>query len=158
LNLIHDYPSPRVILVHGEGAARLALYESLHKEREVVQAKNGQNVDLSAPPRFGQGRADSMSASSLKDDPSPNESDKSSDSQTFVASNSSSARKVTRFNTHADVWVEDGMVMMKLPEDVDPEHLFPEGRYRMKIRRTSGGNRETLRAEIYPDRGYNPGS
>lgn len=94
-----------------------------------------------------------MSASSLKDDLSPDELDKSSDAQTFVASNSRSPRKVTRFNTHADVWVEDRMVMMKLPEDVNPEHLFPEGRYRRKIRRTSGDNRGTLRAEICPDRG-----
>lgn len=39
-------------------------------------------------------------------------------------------------------------MLFKLPEDVDPEHLFPECRYRMKLRRSTRGREETLRAEI----------
>ena len=40
LNLISDYLSPRLILVQGEGGARVAHDESLNKDREVVQAVN----------------------------------------------------------------------------------------------------------------------
>lgn len=155
LNVLSDYPSDRVVLVHGEGGARVALYESLHKDREVVQAKNGSVVDLASAPRFGKAVRASGSQRDANSDYSPKESDKSLQTQTNDSPppTARGPRKVSRFNTHADVWVEDGLVLMKLPDDVDVEHLFPEGRYRMKIRRTSGANQNSLRAEIYPDHG-----
>lgn len=151
LNLISDYPSPRVILVHGEGGARVALYESLHKDREVVQAKSGFVVDLASTPRFGKAARSGGTRRGAEGDYSPEEDDKSLQTQTndSPSPTASALRKVSRFNTHAEVWVEDGLVLMKLPDDVDVEHLFPEGRYRMKVKRTSGDHDETLRAEIY---------
>ena len=39
---------PRLILVQGEGGARLALDESLNRDREVVQAVNRPVVDLAS--------------------------------------------------------------------------------------------------------------
>lgn len=48
LNLISDYLWPRLILVQGEGGARVALDESLNKDREVVQAVNRPVVDLAS--------------------------------------------------------------------------------------------------------------
>lgn len=165
LNLISDYPSQRVILVHGEGGARHALYDSLRKDREVVQAKNGELVDLSSPARFGKaahgnppggnppkGRG---SQQGVEGELPPEEDDKSLQTNTNVSESSAAnaLRKVSRFNTRAEVWVEDGLVLMKLPDDVDVEHLFPEGRYRMKVKRTSGADQQALRIEINPEDG-----
>lgn len=154
LNLISDYPSPRVILVHGEGGARVALYESLNKDREVAQAKNGSVVDLSSPPRFGKATRRGDSRRDVVGDYSPEDNDTRLRTQTNDAPplTANAPRKVSRFNTHAERWVEDRLLLMKLPDDVDVEHLFPEGRYKMKVRRSSAAKGENKRVEIYPER------
>lgn len=60
----------------------------------------------------------------------------------------SSTRKVSRFNTRAEVWMEDGLVLMKFTDEADGEHLFHRGRNRMELRRSMGADQQDLRVEI----------
>jgi hypothetical protein len=112
-------------------------------------------VNLAAPPRYGKSaRANPPHVAIAADfeqavgeDHPPEHEDKCLQYQTNV-SPPSSPRKVSRFNTHAEVWVEDGMVLMKFPGEVDVEHLFHRGRYRMALRRSMDADQQDLRVEI----------
>ncbi|MDZ7703619.1 MAG: MBL fold metallo-hydrolase [Trueperaceae bacterium] len=114
------YPSPRVVLMHGEGGARVALLESLKKDRQVDLPSNGQEVDLLAETRFSKPSKTNRPAAVAP----PTQADTEDALQ---------VRKYRHFKTDAAATVDGQRLVLEFDEEIDLAHLFPEGRYRVEI-------------------------
>jgi predicted metal-dependent RNase len=108
------YPSGRVLLMHGEGNARLALMEALKKDRHVELPKNGEWVDLLAKSRFAKVMQARVEAEKPKQ-----------------------VGKIRRYKTTTDLEVKDKQVVLNFAEEVNLAALFPEGRYRLTVMKGS---------------------
>ena len=100
------YPSERLVLTHGEGGAREAIFDLFHKERHVDRPRVGEWVDLAGETRMRRKMA-----------PSPNAK--------------RGATRIKRYKTEVKVTHEGGRLIVELPETFDTK-LVPEGSYRLE--------------------------
>lgn len=105
---VSRYPSERLILTHGEGGAREAIFELFHKERHVDRPRVGEWVDLAGEMRVRRKRA-----------PSPSPAPKAG------------ATRIRSYKTHITVTHERNRVVVELPQNFDMS-LVPEGSYRLE--------------------------
>ena len=105
-NHLSRYPSERLMLTHGEGGAREAVFDLLHKERHVDRPRVGEWVDLVGETRVRRKMA-----------PSPTVK--------------RGATRIRRYKTEVGVTHEGNRVVIELPETFDLS-LFPEGSYRLE--------------------------
>ena len=102
---LSGYPSERLVLIHGEGGAREAVFDLFHKDRHVDRPRVGEWVDLAGKTR---GRR-----------------------KTAPSAPKRNAIRIRRYKTEVGVTHEGNRVVIELPETFD-KRLFPEGRYRLE--------------------------
>ncbi len=117
------YPSPRVVFMHAEGNARYALMEALKKDSFVELPKNGEWVDLLAE----------ITLPHLKKSDAPISEEAKSPSQAPP----SQTGKIKRFKNEVDLEVQDSKVILSFDENISPEGLFENGRYRISVSKGS---------------------
>ena len=100
------YPSERLILTHGEGGAREAVFDLFHKERHVDRPRVGEWVDLAGETRVRRKTAPSSTAKR-------------------------GATRIKRYKTEVKITHEEGRLIVDLPENFDMT-LVPEGNYRLE--------------------------
>lgn len=100
------YPSERLILTHGEGGAREAIFDLFHKERHVDRPRVGEWVDLAGETRVRR-----------KTVPSP--------------AAKRSATRIKRYKTEVRITHEGGRLVVELSENFDMT-LVPAGNYRLE--------------------------
>ena len=103
---VSRYPSERLVLTHGEGGAREAIFDLFHKERHVDRPRVGEWVDLVGETRVRRKMA-----------PSPTVK--------------RSATRIKRYKTEVTITHEGNRVVVELPETFDMK-LVPEGSYRLE--------------------------
>jgi Cft2 family RNA processing exonuclease len=102
------HPSPRLVLTHGEGGAREAIFDLFRKERQVSRPRVGEWVELAG--KTAHGRPNVPRSSFLKKrDPI----------------------RIKRFKTDVRVTREGDRLVVELPEGVDVA-LTPDGTYRLE--------------------------
>jgi len=101
------YPSERLVLTHGDGGAREAIFELFRKERHVDRPQVGEWLDLAGETR--------RRKTAPLPSPTPNRS----------------ATRIKRYKTDITVRHDRGKLVIDLPETFDMS-LFPEGRYRLE--------------------------
>ena len=116
INHLSRYPSPRLVLMHGESNARHTLMEAFKKDRHVNLARNGEWVDLLGETRF------------TKSNTAPSPVPVSTPEQTPPV-----ARKMKRFKKNVQLTVEGQEVRLTFGDDVNLKHLFPEGTYSLTV-------------------------
>ncbi len=117
------YPSPRVVLMHAEGNARYSLMEALKKDYFVELPKNGEWVDLLAE----------ITLPHLKK-PSSQVADEAKVPSQAPPSQTS---KIKHFKSEVDLEVQDSKVVLSFDENISPEGLFENGRYRINVAKGS---------------------
>ncbi len=100
------YPSERLILTHGEGGAREAIFDLFHKERHVDRPRVGEWVDLAGERRVRRKTASSPAAKR-------------------------GATRIKRYKAEVKITHGKGRVIVELPENFDMT-LVPEGNYRLE--------------------------
>ncbi len=111
------YPAPRLLLTHGEGAGREAIFELFRKERHVDRPKVGEWVELaggSAYARVPKAQATSPTKTKPKRGP----------------------LKIKRFKTEVILRREGDRLVIDLPAGLDPD-LTPEGAYRVEFEKAT---------------------
>ena len=103
---VSRYPSERLVLTHGEGGAREAIFDLFHKERHVDRPRVGEWIDLAGETRI---RRKTAPLPAIK----------------------RGATRIRRYKTEVGVTHEGNHVVIKLPETFDLS-LFPEGTYRLE--------------------------
>ena len=103
---VNRYPSERLILTHGEGGAREAIFDLFHKERHVDRPRVGEWVNLAGETRVRR-----------KTVPSP--------------AAKRGATRIKRYKTEVKITHEEGRLVVGLPENFDMT-LVPEGNYRLE--------------------------
>ena len=117
------YPSSRVVLMHAEGNARYSLMEALKKDYFVELPKNGEWVDLLAEVTLPHLRkSDNQVADEIK---AP------------LQAPPAQTGKIKRFKSEVDLKVQDSKVVLSFNEDISPEGLFKDGRYRINVAKGS---------------------
>ena len=108
---LSGYPSERLVLTHGDGGAREAVFELFRKERHVDRPRAGEWIDL-----VGETRRRKVAPAPLPaSHPAPKRS----------------ATRIRRFNTEVVIVRERDRLVLELPETFD-KTLIPEGRYRLE--------------------------
>jgi len=105
------YPSERMVLIHGEGGAREAIFELFRKERHVDRPQVGEWVDLA-----GETRRRKTAPAPL---PAPHPAPKRS------------ATRIKRYKTEVVIVREGNRLVLELPKTFDMG-LIPVGRYRLE--------------------------
>ena len=100
------YPSERLILTHGEGGAREAIFDLFHKERHVDRPRVGEWVDLAGETRVR--RKTALSATAKR-----------------------GATRIRRYKTEVEITHKEGRLIVELPENFDMT-LVPQGNYRLE--------------------------
>lgn len=100
------YPSERLILTHGEGGAREAIFDLFHKERHVDRPRVGEWVDLAGERRVRRKTASLWTAKR-------------------------GATRIKRYKAEVEITHEEGRLIVELPENFDMT-LVPEGNYRLE--------------------------
>ena len=103
---VSRYPSERLVLTHGEGGAREAIFDLFHKERHVDRPRAGEWVDLAGETRVRRKMAPPPTAKR-------------------------GATRIRRYKTEVTITHEGNHVIIELPETFDLS-LFPEGSYRLE--------------------------
>ena len=103
---LSGYPSKRLVLIHGEGGAREAVFDLFQKHRHVDRPRVGEWIDLAGETRERRKTAPS---------PIPKRN----------------AIRIRRYKTEVGVTHEGNHVVIELPETFDLS-LFPEGNYRLE--------------------------
>jgi Cft2 family RNA processing exonuclease len=109
------YPAPRLLLTHGEGAAREAIFELFRKERHVDRPKVGEWVALAGETPHT--RTPTPQGQSL---PKPKRG----------------PLRIKRYKTEVVMRREGNQLIIDLPEGLDPD-LTPEGSYRLELEKAS---------------------
>jgi Cft2 family RNA processing exonuclease len=104
---VSRYPSERLVLTHGEGGAREAIFELFYKERHVDRPRVGEWVDLAGETR---GRRKKTPQSSTP---------------------KRGATRIKRYKTEVTITHEEGRLVVELPENFDMT-LIPTGDYRLE--------------------------
>ncbi len=112
-NHLSRYPSERLLLTHGEGGAREAIFDLFYKERHVDRPRVGEWVDLVGETKKRRKKAPSPSPAPKP--PTPKRS----------------ATRIRSYKTEATVTHEGNRVVVELPRNFDMS-LFPEGSYRLE--------------------------
>jgi len=102
------YPSSRLVLTHGEGGAREAVFDLFRKERQVSRPRVGDWVELAG--KTAHGRPNVPRSSFLK---------------------KRGPIRIKRFKTDVRVTREGNRLVVELPEGVDVA-LTPDGTYRLE--------------------------
>ena len=102
------YPSERLILTHGEGGAREAIFDLFHKERHVDRPQVGEWVDLAGETRVRRKKA-----------PSPSPAPKAG------------VTRIRSYKTEVTITHEGNRIVVELPRNFDMS-LIPEGSYRLE--------------------------
>ena len=100
------YPSERLILTHGEGGAREAVFDLFHKERHVDRPRVGEWVDLAGETRVRRKTAPPSTAKR-------------------------GATRIKRYKAEVKITHKEGRLIVELPENFDMK-LVPEGNYRLE--------------------------
>ncbi len=103
---INRYPSERLVLTHGEGGAREAIFDLFHKERHVDRPRVGEWVDLAGETRVRRKMAPSPAAKR-------------------------GATRIKRYKAEVTITHQEGRLIVELPENFDMK-LVPEGSYRLE--------------------------
>ena len=106
---LSGYPSERLVLTHGDGSAREAIFELFRKERHVDRPQVSKWIDLAGETRRRKVAPSPHSA------PAPKRS----------------ATRIKRFKTEVVIAREGNRLVLELPETFD-KTLIPEGRYRLE--------------------------
>jgi len=109
------YPAPRLVLTHGEGAGREAIFELFRKERHVDRPKVGEWVELAGETTHVR-KPVPQAATSPKPKRGP--------------------LKIKRFKAEVTLRREGDKLVIDLPERLDPA-LTPDGNYRVEFERAS---------------------
>ncbi len=112
-NHLSRYPSEHLLLTHGEGGAREAIFDLFYKERHVDRPRVGEWVDLAGETRVR--RKVAPSPSPAPKPPTPKRS----------------ATRIRSYKTEVTVTHEGNRVVVELPKNFDMS-LFPEGNYRLE--------------------------
>lgn len=126
LNLLSWYPSKRAIFMHGEGGARMSLLEALRDEREVYIPQNGEPIEFSTQARYGKYNRPALETATPT---------QVVETKTFEPTSAPPPpSKLKTFRSVAHLQVKQGKVTLEFPPEIDPQHLFPDGLYRVSIK------------------------
>ena len=103
---VSRYPSERLVLTHGEGGAREAIFDLFHKERHVDRPRVGEWVNLAGETRVRRKTAPPPAAKR-------------------------GATRIKRYKAEVKIAHKGGRLIVELPENFDMT-LVPEGNYRLE--------------------------
>jgi len=103
---VSRYPSERLVLIHGEGGAREAIFDLFHKERHVDRPRVGEWIDLAGETRERRKMPSSVIPKR-------------------------GATRIKRYKAEVKITHEEGRLIVELPENFDMT-LVPAGNYRLE--------------------------